>query len=686
MKTKMKSAFAFIAVALMIMVAVVPMVGVFTEDSSADAVAIPGTGKITIKGNVKDTSGNIADAMVKVTVDSKAIYGITDNSGNYSIDVYIDAAKDIDVEVVVGEDDTYADVKGVADAKNPVQSNDGRSFSIYNFKEVTVNLEKIDFVSGYVAVSGSLKYASGQAYTKETEITYVTGVTADNETGISGGNSAKSIDGKYTILVPANSKGVVIKAGTIYAETDKFSVTTSSISGKDLKASKLNLSEISVKDMPAGITSDISVSSADNSVVSIVGSPVVGEDGMIAFEYELGELTTEKNKKVKITDAKGYGAPYEVAVANTLTYNCVKFITGTIKMGDVLSLESTPEVKLYKADKEMGVRSLSVDVVINGTYYAPFGNETIDAEVKYVKASVGSDGASDFVSFTSASGKTSANIKLDDKEYSLIDGTIKCGSSPVQNVEIDLSSSTAEIVGKKDGKVYTDTNGKYKFYAKTGASVTIAPVGNFDVASRTFTATKTTIDFNMKTIELEGKAVTDATGNALKDVEVFYKIGETGAYNTTATKTDKDGKFKITVNSNVSADKVFVYLSDTKYTFNSNDKNPFALSSTEPNDWKANEQTNTFVVKDATGTVIKNSGIVLEVGKYKVHTAGSSTVFDLIGTKSDVTYADGVYSFVAKSISPSTGEYEDAYGISIKSNGTDYTFDAIRSILIPHLR
>ena len=681
MKTKMKSAFAFIAVALMIMVAVVPMVGVFTEDSSADAVAIPGTGKITIKGNVKDTSGIIAGAMVKVTVDSNAIYGITDNSGNYSIDVYIDAAKDIDVEVVVGEDEMYAKVKGVADAKNPVQSNDGRSFSIYNFKEVTVNLEKIDFVSGYVAVSGSLKYASGQAYTKETEITYVTGVTAEDETGTSGSNSATSIDGKYTILVPANSKDVVIKADAIEAKTDKFDVTTSSAPDKDLKASKLNLSEITVTGIPAGITSDVKVDRATDSVVSNISSLVVGKDGKIAFEYTLEELTEGKNKKVKITDDKGYGAPYEVAVANTLTYNCVKFITGTIKMGDVLSLESTPEVKLCKEDKTE-VESLSVDNVINGTYYAPFGNKTISADVKQVRAFVGSETdkvyGEKFTPFTS--GKTTVDIKLDDKKFSLIDGTIKCGSSPVQNVEIDLSSSTAEIVGKKDGKVYTDTNGKYKFYAETGKAVTIAPVGNFDVASRTFTATKTTIDFNMKTIELEGKAVTDATGNALKDVEVFYKIGETGAYNTTAIKTDKDGKFKITVNSNVSADDVLVYFKDAKYTFNSNDKEPFALSSTEEKDWKANEQTYTFTLADAKGVAIESlTGITVSVAKYKIHTAGSSVVYD--GTDgAAITAVNGVYSFIGLSdYMGKTEEYRDVYCVKVTTatSSTKYTFTEI---------
>ena len=70
MKSTMKSAFAFIAVALMIMVAVVPMVGVFTEDSSADVTVVPevpSDKKITISGKVMGANGtSIADVLVKV--------------------------------------------------------------------------------------------------------------------------------------------------------------------------------------------------------------------------------------------------------------------------------------------------------------------------------------------------------------------------------------------------------------------------------------------------------------------------------------------------------------------------------------------------------------------------------------------------------------------------------------------
>ena len=49
MKSTMKSAFAFIAVALMIMVAVVPMVSVFTEENGVDAAASTTSGVSDIK-------------------------------------------------------------------------------------------------------------------------------------------------------------------------------------------------------------------------------------------------------------------------------------------------------------------------------------------------------------------------------------------------------------------------------------------------------------------------------------------------------------------------------------------------------------------------------------------------------------------------------------------------------------
>ena len=169
MKTKMKSAFAFIAVALMIMVAVVPMVGVFTEDSSADAVAIPGTGKITVSGTVKDGSKDIENALVKIEANSKLVgYGVTDNSGKYSIDLYIDDKLTFKVSVVT-DAKAYASYMG-ADAINPAASYKFAEQTFTDVKADVGNIENVNFKDGNVAISGKLLYKNEIKLLQELQI------------------------------------------------------------------------------------------------------------------------------------------------------------------------------------------------------------------------------------------------------------------------------------------------------------------------------------------------------------------------------------------------------------------------------------------------------------------------------------------------------------------------------------
>ena len=87
MKSKMKSTFAIIAVALMVMVAVVPMVSVFTSEIDA---AVPENGdpdlgeKITISGKVLNIDGtNVADATYKVLIKYGPSSEYTVKSANY---------------------------------------------------------------------------------------------------------------------------------------------------------------------------------------------------------------------------------------------------------------------------------------------------------------------------------------------------------------------------------------------------------------------------------------------------------------------------------------------------------------------------------------------------------------------------------------------------------------------------
>ena len=95
---------------------------------------------------------------------------------------------------------------------------------------------------------------------------------------------------------------------------------------------------------------------------------------------------------------------------------------------------------------------------------------------------------------------------------------------------------------------------------------------------------------------------------------------------------------------------------------------------------KANEETLRFTVKDKAGDAIKDvSGITLQVAKYKIHSvAAGVNAFDMVGTASDVAYdATTGFTFVAAEIATSTDDYRTQYGISVKSNTTDYTFATI---------
>ena len=167
MKSTMKSAFAFIAVALMIMVAVVPMVGVFTEDSSAETVIVPPgtTTQITVKGTVSDsTSQKIQNALVEVEYgDSYYAYGITNSSGAYEIKVNYkteDGYVDLRVTVISDENDDqkYKALTGLT--TNPAKGRFTQHNNYQVIENVKGDISGIDFMSGMISISGKLLYAN----------------------------------------------------------------------------------------------------------------------------------------------------------------------------------------------------------------------------------------------------------------------------------------------------------------------------------------------------------------------------------------------------------------------------------------------------------------------------------------------------------------------------------------------
>ena len=669
MKTKMKSAFAFIAVALMIMVAVVPMVGVFTEDSSADAVAIPGTGKITVSGTVKNGSDTaIENALVKIEANSKLVgYGVTNSSGEYSIDLYIDDKLTFKVSVVT-DATAYASYMG-AGAVNPAAS---YKFAEQTFTDVKADVEKIEnvnFKDGNVAISGKLLYKSGEDY-KKSGLT----VTAKYKVGTSDKTSTGTTDkdGKYMILVPVNV-GVIVSA-TGFVSSDEAVVTSNTT--VNLKNEKLNLGTVNadVPDLFNDLEIKLTMTEKGDNVdtLAVLDSGKVVDDEVM-FEYSIKTGATDK-LEVEIKDNLNLGKVQKVNVSKSVSYNFNAYIYGAIKMGDVDVLAATVSIDTYKevGGEYVKVASISGAKLIGNTYYAAFGAATISDDVKKIKVTVDANGnkkTSDLVDFTKESTETNVDVTLEAEGYNLITVNVKNGlDAAVSGVEIVLDKDAIGAVSKK---LTTGDDGSAKFYVKTGSVIKITPTGTFDVKDRTFTVVgDTEVAFKIDTKELTGSAIKDAAGNVITDVTVNYKVPGAAGYSTVTS--GKNG-YKITVNSNVDAKDVKVYFAKGNYTFDANDELT-AITMDKATDVKAKEQTYTFTLADAKGVAIDLTGITVSVAKYKIHTAGSSVVYD---EKEDVaiTADDGVYSFIGSSdCVGKTGEYRISYCVDVTVDGSKYTF------------
>ncbi|WP_400209526.1 hypothetical protein [Candidatus Methanarcanum hacksteinii] len=673
MKTKMESAFAFIAVALMIMVAVVPMVGVFTEDSSADTV-IPGTNEVTVSGTVKDGSGTgIEDALVKIEANSKLVgYGETNVDGSYSIKLYIDDKLTFKVSVVT-DAKAYASYMG-AGAVNPAASYKFAEQTFTDVKADVGNIENVNFKDGNVAISGKLLYKNGEDYAKSgltVTAKYKVGTSDKTPTGTT------DKDGKYMILVPSDAKVIVSASG--FESSKEIDVETTKEA--NLTHAKLNLGTVDAdvpdlfKDLEIKLTMTKKGDNVEKADVLDSGKVV---NNIVMFEYSIKDGATDK-LEVEIKDNLGLGKVKKVdELSDSVSYDFNAYIYGAIMMKNVKVLSATVAIKTYKEvdGKDVEVGSISGAKLIGNTYYAAFGATTISDDVKKIKVTVDANGNKKTFEniFTKGSGATEVNADLDAEGYNLITVNVKNGSdAAVSGVEIVLDKDAIGAVSKK---LTTGDDGSAKFYVKTGSVIKITPTGTFDVKDRTFTVVEDTeVTFKIDTKELTGSAIKDAAGNVITGVTVNYKVPGAASYTTVTS--DKDG-YKITVNSNVDAKDVKVYFAKEKYTFAAKDDDT-AIAMDKAKDVKAKEQTYTFTLADAKDVAIKDlTGITVSVAKYKIHTAGSSVVYD--GTDGvAIIPVNGVYSFIGSSdYVGKTGEYRVSYCVKVATSAdSKYTFAQI---------
>ena len=685
MKSKMKSAFAIIAVALMIMVAVVPMVGMFAEESSAATTIVPGdkTSKITVEGTVTDSSTQkLSNALIEVSYDTYYEYALTGTDGKFSVAVnYEGASVNLKVSVVISDDIKYAKYSGLT-TPNPADGKFTTSNNSQEIKGVSGNVSGINFMSGYVTISGKITYANAtQAYDKTVTVTAT--AAAAGSTPINGTFDEKT--GMYAIIVPIDSGKMTISAGTEF-DTKEVTVAKSNItSGGDLKIKDVYKAYVVYADEAN------TLSAAEGSGIGFIDSlaPVM-IDGVYAGKYSFSYKFKPEggDKKITISDTNGCGYPQDMTLSTSpsdYTFKENAYIKGTIKMGNVLVAEaekSKLEIEYYKdsAKQSAGPSSVTYDIK-NGTYTILFGKVTefeginkVVVTYKIDDATKKSTGSITIPTKTSSSGVTSGtDISLPTTGYYLISGTIKNGTTAVPMVKVAVTSTDA--VGVVSNEVMTGTDGKYSFYAKSGNNVQIVPdsTATFVPGSQEFVAIADKIvDFMMDSKKFTTtEKVTDADNVTLTGVTVKYRVGMTGTFSDATF--NKDGTFTVETRSNVTTDDIYVYFEKTGYTFAATAAAPVKMSTAN---FKANEQTLTFEVKDFAGNAIKDiSGITFQVAKYKIHAIGTNVnAFDMIGTPSDATYdaTTGMFSFIAI---PSTeaGDYRMQYGISVKTNSTDYS-------------
>ena len=704
MKSTMKSAFAFIAVALMIMVAVVPMVGVFTEDSSAETVIVPPgtTTQITVKGTVSDsTSQKIQNALVEVEYgNGYYAYGITNSSGAYEIKVNYkteDGYVDLRVTVISDENDDqkYKALTGLT--TNPAK---GR-FTQYNNYQVIENVKGdisgIDFMSGMISISGKLLYANkSSAVNYDDIVTIVIRKKTEGDTYVDISTANSNPDGTYSILAPIKSGNVElsIKDNENYDifETVKKDIKDSNMSNVDLKHLSEYKAYISYANEDNALTA---TAGADITFVKEFAKEMVDDvyTGKYSFTYKIGD---GNDQKITISDTEGYGYDQEVKLSSTPPVGVAfvenAYIEGTIKMKDLPIIEATPDnIKLeyYKSTEpqETDLSNAKTEVA-NGVYRISFGNVDDFGGINGVKITFKKDviGGSlekttEIIPLPTTKSITGKDIVLSETGYFLISGTVKNKNVGAEGVEISVVGTN--VIGVKENKVTTGTGGKYALYAASNTLLNITPTNT----NATFTPNlyeftviaNRTLDFVMDSQELTSETgVSDAAGIPLKGVTVKYRVGETGTYSD-AIFNDEDSTFTVNVRSDVTEEYIYVYFEKAGYTFNATSTTPACMTNGE---FKANEMTYTITLKDADGTLIEDpSGISLQVAKYKRTSGPECYIYDLIGTKSDVTYdaKEKKFSFIAGRPGTETGGYviPEVYGISVKSNSTEYTFEEL---------
>lgn len=673
MKSKMKSAFALIAVALMIMVAVVPMALVFTGDSDAAAVVkvdpALDDSAITITGTIYDAKG--ANAVIGTNY-VKATFGSYTFKSTFSGSVYTIELQETSISNVTL---TYVDKDG----------NEVADYSKITLNNLVSGTYKADFKAGNIATTAKL-YAQDAATAINSKIGNIisanyTTYLLDGETYTELDQGVFNSDGTATVYYPYSSASY-----NLYITITSFSAT--GIVGNPITFVEKQPFPVSSTPSELKVKATeyfVEVTSNDNKIV----------DELVVEELYTGSDTTKVPLKV-IFDKMKYGATTATAVKACFTTETspsgsatmvVKAPNGT-KTNCTVTLaaninfthSTTSESQIFFGTVKFGTYSQAGEMTVIDTTDATLTSAKVNSDGYFITF-VEAGKKLKTLSFTTDTGKVfttlkigttvvkdadvaiptdTAAIAIEDSTFAVVSGNLYLGPATTTGISgktlVVTSGSTVDIFGT----TVTGTDGAFGFMATADKYVTIEPndsasySGNISVVTGSSTGLKiymSTQKVSIKIANALGAAI-DATASGKIKATLTDGTTDYGdlRYNTTSKKFENDA---IRGDLTVSECKVYIYdISSTSasgYTF-ANSTKAKAIAYEKDKVYGAEQASYKMTLYSTEGVAlntITNGDIKVFVAKVYKNTIGSY-VYSYDDAANIETFDTGVASFTVK--------------------------------------
>ena len=525
MKTKMKSAFAFIAVALMIMVAVVPMVSVFTEENGVDAASVTTeydnsvVSPIVIEGAIKNNTTGLKNVPVTVNYNKVDYVVYTDGSGKYTLTTTVAKGNVID-EVKVTVDSATEKVNGLDNGAF------GMGFPVVTVNKISKSVDNLDVVAETALVEGNL-------YLKDTNtVVYISDVSITGAVG-----TVKTVNGKFSFYGKIGSEYTLSASavGTQF-KAEKFTLGEGG-ENVALKAEK-NIATITLDTVPMVPTfTSVAATEGNYNGIESLGAAVIGTNGSMDYAYAVINYNT--------------AVPAGKNLAPT-TFNVVYSGLTEEKTTITLSAATAPDGKIVPAD----------DLATSTLSYISKGDMTVGG-IAVIPASVNLTGK---WTETSAAGVSTEKTKaltakiIENKWYVQNFGGYTTATATVPSTPISFEST--KIVGTHAGYTFNTLDGNGTFAAtnavKVSGAIDAFPTGVYESVV-TVTATNYVAD-------ADGLKLVKAVGSVTEKKTFKFYVPKNTSVTVNAPANYMPSKY---VNDKVTADTVietFVYNSSVEYT------------------------------------------------------------------------------------------------------------------------